>query len=164
MATKSRIKKVRPEPVAVLHICSEEVRIKKIEQLLVGNGKPEEGYIYKVMEIGNQVKDINSKLTGISGVVNELHEESVGNKAIDKKSSKTLTVALQVAGVLITLGMLYLGYKNLIKNSANVERRIDDLGVPVVTNKRGEMLILPDSARILYLYNDSLKYVIKKDK
>jgi hypothetical protein len=81
---KSPIKRVPKERVAILHNCTEKNRLERIELLLVGNGHPEDGYIFKVVEMGKAVNDINSKLTGISGIVKELHNESIGKKAVIK--------------------------------------------------------------------------------
>lgn len=45
-----------------------------------------------------------------------------------------------------------------------INNRIEKQGIPVVTNSRGEIMPLPDSTKILWLYNDSAKYMVKKVK
>lgn len=91
MTAKLPIKRIPKEKLAVFHICSENDRIKRIELLLVGNGHPEDGYIFKVGEMAKEIKGINEKLTGISGIVKELHEESINKKAIGKSDKEIKT-------------------------------------------------------------------------
>jgi hypothetical protein len=165
------IKRIPKEKVAVLHVCSQERSIDqlikttdKLSVIITGNGNPTEGYVYKVLEMGKQINDINIKLTGISGIVSELHEKSVTENAIEKNNSKTWGRWIQIIGTTIALGMLLLGYLNLTKQSKSVEKRIDNIGIPFVTNSRGEILSLPDSTKIIYFSADSLSYSIKKDK
>ena len=80
------IKRIPKEKVAIIHHCSEVDRISRIELILVGNGHPEDGYVYKVIEMGKEVKDINDKLTGISTIVKDLYDKSIGEKAVGKTS------------------------------------------------------------------------------
>lgn len=163
------IRKIKPEKVAVLHVCSQKEQIaqlinntNKLSVIITGNGNPEEGYVFKVAEMGREIKDINEKLTGITGIVKELHEESIGKKAVEKKKIITFENGLKVLGVIIACGMLVLGYINLTKQNKTVGDKVDNMGVPVVTNSRGQMLMLPDSAKIKFLFNDSLSYTIKR--
>jgi hypothetical protein len=69
-----------------------------------------------------------------------------------------------VIGVIITLGMLYLGYKNLVKNTINIEKRVDDLGIPLVIDSRGKLLVLPDSTKVKFFARDSAEFLIKRKK
>ena len=58
-------------------------------------------------------------------------------------------------GIILVAGLLaWMGFRQM--NS-----KIDKQGVPVITNSRGEMMTLPDSTRILWLFQDSA-YLIKK--
>lgn len=153
----SPIKRVAKEKVAILHSCTEKETLNRMSQLLVGNGHPEDGYVYKVIEMSKSISAINEKLTGITGIVKELHEESLGNKAVKSKKSVIFEIAIKIVGAAVAILMLYIGYRNL-------ETRIDKIGVPIVTNSRGEILMLPDSTRLLFSPNDSIKYTIVKDK
>ncbi len=91
MQTKSPIKRVSSKKDAIIHVCTQEDQIKKMSLLLLGNGNPKDGYVYKVMEMSDEMKTINKKLTEISGTVKELHEESVGKKASGKTENEIKT-------------------------------------------------------------------------
>lgn len=109
------IKRIPKEKVAILHVCSEKEQLNRLRTLLVGNGNPEDGYVYKVIKMSEEVKDINSKLTGISAVVTELHEESVGKKAVVKttreRRSEWVKVAMFIVGALSLLIIAYNTFK-----------------------------------------------------
>jgi hypothetical protein len=45
-----------------------------------------------------------------------------------------------------------------------LNNRIEKQGIPVITNSRGQLMPLPDSTKILWLYNDSAKFMIKRVK
>ncbi len=123
MALRTPKKQVSKQEGVIIHPCSENERIKRIELILVGNGDPKAGYVYKVMEMGDEVKTINEKLTGISAVVKELHEKSIGMNAIEKTEKdltkekrenitmwiKTLSFIIAAIGLGLTA---YFGYTN----------------------------------------------------
>lgn len=79
------------EPQNSFHCCKQEDQIAKMNLLLLGNGNPSDGYIFKVMAMTEQMNSINEKLTGIGGIVKELHEESVGKKGSEKGKVRTKT-------------------------------------------------------------------------
>jgi len=61
-------------------------------------------------------------------------------------------------GIIVVAALLaWYGFRQL-------NDKFDRQGVPVVTDSRGQIMPLPDSTRILWLYNDSMKYMIKKIK
>lgn len=164
------IKRIPKEKIAVLHVCSQKEAINqliktsdKLSIIITGNGNPKDGYIYKVDEMGRDVKDINEKLTGICGIVKELHEKSIGENAVEKKQIIRWDNVFKIAGIIIASGMLYVGYKNLTKQNTAIETRVNNIGVPIVT-RNGKILALPDSTQIKFFPNDSLKYIIKKIK
>ena len=103
MAQRTPIKKatVRKEKISVIHICTEKAQINRLSQILVGNGKPEEGYVYKVLEMGKQVSEINERITGIHAVVNELHKASVGIKAIEKSVKEKRNDVIKIASFIV---------------------------------------------------------------
>jgi predicted nuclease with TOPRIM domain len=59
--------------------------------------------------------------------------------------------------ILICALIAWYGFRQL-------NNKIDKQGVPVITNSRGQLIPLPDSTHIIWLYNDSLKYVVKRVK
>jgi len=179
MVRNSQIKKISPEKVAILHVCTQEEQIRKLSEILVGNGHPEDGYVYKVIEVCKEVKDINNKLTGITGIVKELHEESIGKKAIGKtdqekkieKRAELLKIVQTCMLIIVIIGLCittYFGFRGnkkqdtIMINQDVIKKRQDNLGVPVIVNKRGEVMAVPDSTKILYFNNDSMRYLIKR--
>lgn len=80
---------IRVKSRQIVHSCSQEDQIAKLNLLLLGNGNPADGYIYKVISMSGQIGEINDKLTGITGIVKELHEESVSKKEVSKTAKET---------------------------------------------------------------------------
>ena len=68
------------------------------------------------------------------------------------KVLQVLTVLIALAGVFYAAG-----------NSRKTEKRLEAFGVPIVT-RNGQILALPDSTKILFFGNDSVKYTIKRDE
>jgi hypothetical protein len=50
----------------------------------------------------------------------------------------------------------------IMVNQEQIKEKQNNLGIPVVTNSRGQLLMLPDSTKILYFGNDSMRYQIKR--
>jgi hypothetical protein len=68
--------------------------------------------------------------------------------------------AVGIAGIALSI---YLGFKGNEKTDL-VNKRVDEMGVPIVTNSRGELMALPDSTRIKFFPNDSIIYILHKMK
>ena len=114
---KPTVKRIPKEKVAILHVCEQRDNIEKLNLILVGNGHPEEGYVFKVVEMGKEIKNINEKLTGISGIVKELHEESVGKKEVIKTDKERFISGIKTLGLLITIiTLLFTAYNSFIGN------------------------------------------------
>ena len=61
-------------------------------------------------------------------------------------------------GIIIVCAVIaWMGFRQL-------NNKIDKQGIPIVTNSRGQLMPLPDSTHIIWLYNDSLKFVMKRVK
>jgi hypothetical protein len=97
---------INEEKIENSHICIQEDQISKMSLLLLGNGNPKDGYVYKVMEMGDEIKTINEKLTGISGTVKELYDKSIGDKA----SGKTIKDIKEERRVIITMWVKALSF------------------------------------------------------
>lgn len=153
------------------HCCTQEEQISKLNLLLLGNGNPQDGYIFKVMQMTKKVEDIETHLTGISGMVKDLHEESIGKKAIDKKEKNDFDInniaqnlQLQKKGdnwykILTILGLavaIYFGFHNGKKSDAT-NKKIENLGEPVVVNFRGQMVGLPNGYSLKMFPKDFVK-------
>jgi hypothetical protein len=139
-------------PVKVIHVCTQEEKIEKLIKntdklsiIITGNGTPEEGYVYKLNMMGNTVNQINEKLTGISGIVKELHEESIGKKASGKtekeiKTEKRTVIAMWIKALsflIVALGFAFTVYFNFtngkeVKDTVKREIRMQE-GVSKVT-------------------------------
>ena len=59
--------------------------------------------------------------------------------------------------ILVSALFAWYGFRQL-------NNRIEKQGIPVITNSRGQLMPLPDSTKILWLYNDSAKFMIKRVK
>jgi hypothetical protein len=145
METKSPVKRVSKEKVAIIHVCTQEKQIEKMSLLLVGNGNPKDGYIYKVMEMADEMKVINEKLTGLNGTIKELYDESVGKKASGKtekeiKAEKRTVIAMWIkvlSFLIVALGFAFTVYFNFtngkdVKDTVKREIRMQE-GVSKVT-------------------------------
>lgn len=163
------------EKVVVVHHCTEKETLNRLSMLLVGNGNPEDGYVYRVIEMSKEVKNINDKLTGISGIVKELHDESVGQRASVKTIRERRTGWVKIAMFIIgAISLLFIAYNSfrqdkrttkIEETTSKTETKIDDIGKPFITNSRGEPIAFKDTTRIYYWPNDSsFVYIIKKVK
>jgi hypothetical protein len=145
MQTKSPIKRVSSKKVAIIHVCTQEDQIKKMSLLLLGNGNPKDGYVYKVMEMGDEMKIINEKLTGISGTVKELYDKSIGEKATvktirDIKEERRTIIVMWIKALsflIVALGFGFTVYFNFtngkdVKDTVKREIRMQE-GVSKVT-------------------------------
>jgi hypothetical protein len=173
MTTRTPIKRIPKEKVAILHVCEQKDQIAqlikntdKLSIIITGNGNPKDGYMYKVDEIGRDVKGINEKLTGISGIVKELHEESIIKNGVVKttreKRGEWVKTAMFVVGAL-SLGFLaYNSFKGNEKQDTAIQK-IENLGEPVVISPRGDAVPLPSGYKLKmfgkkdYLNQDTIK-------
>jgi len=174
--TTPKIKRVPKEKVAILHVCSEQKTLEqlvksndKLSTIITGDGNPKEGYVYKVDEMGRDIKDINEKLTGICGIVKELHEESVGVKAVIKTAREKRTEWVKIAMFIIgAVSLMFLAYNSFKGTEVSLEnsKKIDNIGIPFpVTNSRGEPALFSDSLSLRYFPKDSgYVFIIKKVK
>ena len=147
--TTPKIKRIPKEKVAILHTCSETSTLdqlvktsEKLSIIITGNGNPRDGYVYKLDEMGRDVKEINNKLTGISGIVKELHEESIGKKKVEKtdteKRIKWLQIGMFIVAIIALLYTAYNTWEN-IKVSKGNTKKIENLGEPIIIDKEGQI-------------------------
>jgi hypothetical protein len=149
------IKKITPEKVAVLHVCSQTDVINqlvkntdKLSVILTGDGTPEKGYVFKVIEIGKEIKDINTKLTGVNATVKELYDDSIGNKSAVKtkaeiRAERRLEWAKYIQTGMFILGAIaliftaintYNGNKKIVQTESNIKKEIQQQeGISKVT-------------------------------
>jgi hypothetical protein len=68
-----------------------------------------------------------------------------------------LTVAF-----LMLLAAIYFGFKHADKKQDKILTGQEKMSIPVVVNKRGALLTLPDSSQIFYFNNDSVSFLVKR--
>ena len=81
MATKSPIKRIRAEKVAVLHVCSQKESIahliengNKLSVIITGNGDPEKGLCRQVALLGERQKGVSTTLDKIDDKLKDVNE------------------------------------------------------------------------------------------
>jgi len=93
-------------------------------------------------------------------------KEYISNSNVIKsKNRRIFEGTLKVIGVIfaaVALGLSsYFGFRNNEKSDEMLTKQ-NNQGVPFVTNKRGEFVVLPDSSRIKFFPNDSIVYIMTK--
>jgi hypothetical protein len=161
----------------------------KLSIIITGDGHPEEGMserlsviherqqgVRKTLEaIDKNLIGVNSNynvlLTEITGVGKKLAVLKEGIKTVtdakDKNFSKTtkiIMIVIAAIGCLFAYQKLDKGQTDIKGQATKIETKVENQGIPFVTNSRGEILALPDSTKIMFWPNDSAKYIIKKDK
>ena len=91
---------------------------------------------------------------------NELKEAEASREL---KKKERFVKWMQILALVISIGVLYLGYKNLMHKNDQIETKVNGQGIPLVLDKRGNLLALPDSSQIKWFSNDTLRYIIIKD-
>lgn len=170
MGSKPPIKRVPREKVAILHVCEQRDAISqlikttdKLSVIITGNGNPKEGYVYKVIEQGNDIKAINEKLTVINAIIKELHEKSIGKNEVEKTDAekrverrmewqKWLQTGMFIVAAIGLIVTAYFGWKNN-KGQAKLETRVDNLGVPINT-RNGQIINMPPDIEIKFWPKD----------
>lgn len=129
-----------------------EVR-EMLTDVLSGHTEKIEGQ-YRV--IRSQLSAIEIQTTKTNGRVTKL-EDKVEKTEKDLEEYRMLKKYPKVGiGIILVATLLaWYGFRQ-------INNRIEKQGVPVITNSRGELMVLPDSTKILWLFNDSAKFMIKK--
>ena len=98
--------------------------------------------------------------------IEELKLAITGDKAIKREKDREkahkhsdIVRWIMIIGIAVSI---YFGWKSNNKTDI-VEKRIENLGVPIVT-RNGELMVLPDSTGIQFFPNDTVRYMIIKDK
>ena len=140
------VKRVPKEKVAILHICEQKENIRKINEMLVGNGHPEDGLAFKVRrmydtseEIKKQVGEIREKLSSVAEVNTELEiQRRISIKVSELKNIK-LDKGVKVAGIfiaaLILISSFFLGVLNYqhTRGIPGLKTEVDMINTPVRT-------------------------------
>jgi hypothetical protein len=188
MVAKSQIKRVKTEKVAIIHSCTQEEHIKRQGELLgrlatitLGNGRPEDGLLFrfgKFMDehkiVVSDIQEIKQKLSTVNEINTELEVQrrvkdeiaKLVSETADKKkfswSKFSIIIAAVSFAVFATFQVLnYFKSDKVVTVTTETNKKIDDMGTPVVTTPRGVMIPLPDSAKIKFYPKDFLNDSIK---
>jgi hypothetical protein len=85
--------------------------------------------------MSDEVKDINEKLTGISGIVKELHEESLGKRAVVKTVRERRSEWVKVAMFIIAA----LSFAVIAYNSFKQNEKLDDTETSIKSTIKSEI-------------------------
>ena len=150
------------------HTCIQEVVIARLNYILVGNGHPEDGLAFQVRLFVKNQEAIEENLSKINGTVVEaleaasraasaleLYKVETANYEAGKQASKDsfakrsslkwmkVFQTIMIIAAMVGLGFTtYFGFVNSQKN-AIIEKRVDNLGVPVVT-RGGQIKFFPN--------------------
>ena len=108
----------------------------------------------------------------IKGKKEEIEREKIATELKstqrrDKIQKRFLLTMAVIAAIGLSL-TAYFGFRgnkkqdSIMVNQEVIKEKQDNLGVPVIVNKRGEIMTVPDSTKILYFNNDSMRYLIKR--
>lgn len=112
----------------------------------------------KLERIEEQTKKTNGRTNTLEEKVRVIEgcmqSDKVGKDALVLKKNLRWSRSLSIATVVIGLFMAYLGYRNLTKQNAMLEERVNNLGDPIIINNRGETVALPDGYKLGMWPND----------
>jgi hypothetical protein len=166
--TKTVMKKAKPKEVVVIHSCTEQKTLERICLILFGNGHPEDGLAFLVREyiknmdgIKKDVGEIRTRLSGVTEVSNELELQNRVRIEVEKEKQKIKEAQnveegktsvrksftwQKFAVTVATLSFLTMAAFSILNyfKTDNTEKKVDELGSPVVVNPRGEFVPLPE--------------------
>ena len=177
MVTK-RKPAIRGSKIEVIHTCTQAETLARHTELLdrfsklsLGNGHPEDGFLFKLEAYINNHKTIIEDVAEIKKTVREAIELSgkaihaseiykaemtgmeAGQGRADKKAKGRFNSAIQIITTIALIASLYVAVMEFKKSNAKTDQKIEDLGTPVIVNSRG-VTSLPSG--------DSIKYFTKK--
>jgi hypothetical protein len=111
-------------------------------------------------------------------IIEEMHDKIMTEEVVEKtdkerkaenraewiKWLQTIGIIIAATTLIITAIRLGKGQEKIMVNQEVLKDKQDNLGIPFVINKRGGFVALPDSTKIEYWGNDSMKYIIKRIK
>ena len=178
MVIKSPIKKISPEKVAIVHVCTQSENIEKMNLILLGNGHPEDGLAYKVIKMTDDITAIKkgvdslhesnheaqkiatTALNAVEGYKKEMSGLEKGKdneiktkaerRADAQKTLQLIATIIMAVGLIITAYFGYLGNK---KQNTTIQK-VEGLGEPIVTTPRGVAIPLPADAQIKFYPKD----------
>jgi len=175
----------KPQTI-VKHICVQEKKIIQMHKAVTGNGNPEEGLQFQVLLLNKNNKALNESIKEINGslnIIKDKYDETIevansAKNAIERYQAEGVAVDIaieklkvqrqsnrakwfQIVTILITFAGIVISALIGFKNDNNLERRIDNLGVPVITNPRGQKIDLPEGSSVKMFPNDFINDTVK---
>lgn len=163
----------------IIHRCSQKENIRRINEILVGNGHPEDGLAFQfkvfmkdhtkvVEDIAEIKKNVNEALasSGKAARAIELYKAEVNGVEIGEgkrsvKSKLRFDTIISIIGTLVILIGLVITLHQLKKDNTMTDKKIDDLGVPVIVNPRGQTVPLPSDSKLKMYPKDFVNDTIK---
>ena len=118
----------------------------------------QQGIIQTLEKIDNSLQEVKKNndnlLVSISGLRGEVNGKEKAETAMWQKSFWIIMAVIGLSGIVLSA---YLGFKNNAQSNM-INTRVEDLGTPVITNKRGAIINLPEGAKIrMFKVNDTIK-------
>jgi len=170
------------------HYCSQEEVINRISKILVGNGNPEDGFVYRVLQMASDQKHIAEVLSQMTKNLEQIQVNNEGlleeitqvrgsletfkatmqgrddaMKAGDEKARSLTTRNIQIIGVIIAFLVLgsgmYFGFKKLSTEQQNLRAQVNYINTPVLNERTGKYELYPTGVLV-----DSLRKVENENK
>ena len=111
----------------------------------------------RVTELESQVTQIEKDILTHPANCNQIDEIKEIRRDLEEYRMLKKYPKVGIGIIIVAALLAWYGFRQL-------NDKFDKLGVPVITNSGGELMMLPDSTQILWLFNDSVKFMIKKEK
>lgn len=165
-------KKTPSKSQKVIHVCSQKENIRRLNEVVIGNGHPEDGLAYIVRgmkEDVGQIRTTVNKAIEDSAKTQQLLEQyksdeakyEEGKQAIiklrekeEKENRERFRSALQlISTILVFLGICVTIYLS-VRGREQTDKKIDNLGTPVLSNPRGLYIRPEDSLEVKFWPKD----------
>jgi hypothetical protein len=166
----------------VVHVCQKEDYLDRVNLILFGNGTPEQGIIFVVKQYLVEHPKLVKAVEEINGKVDKAIEDArIANKAVEmykaemngieigegKKTAKKklkFDTWVSIIGTVVIVIALIISFITLKNGNQETDKKIDDLGTPVIVNPRGVVVPLPDGDQLKMYPKDFVDDTTKKIK
>ena len=131
--------------------CTQKEVIEKINNILIGDGRPEDGLLFKqakthqdiviIKDTMSEIKTKNDDLLKLSSEIKttlaEITGKALGVKESENHANRRTKTTLQAFGVAIAfiamISTMIIGFNSVKKNTENLKREIDMLDLSPIT-------------------------------